>query len=562
MSWVAVAVGVGSAAAGAYGSSQSASAARNASRGAGQVDITHTADPGLGSAGARTDIYSRARDLAVNPTQTFDQWNQARGGGGAGGGGAAGGKVPAGMRRNRQGKLVPARGGAGGGGGGAPAAPAFNGVSAETDRVRNAMIARAEAGNPLYGTAEDYTSRTLGGDDQNAYRRETFDAMRDVGDPDLDRLKEYLFGQLQGGGGDGLTSGSGGWTGRSVGGGGGGGGGEGPVGAAAYIKAMLDEQYGENPFLDQSIADANDDAMRAFASQVIPGLNSEYAGAGMFGSSMYQNALAQTGEAQTRGLAKESNARRAADYDSWQARRMNALGLGTEYDMNAENASASRAGSAASSASARDALDLQRQGMLLDSLGGAVGRGVDLREFGLGGMGALAGDFSSDQQFALGGVPEITGLGLRDWGAAGDLSLGADQNRSQFQLGREDIAARRASANQANRLAQQAFNFDVFRDERGFPMANMGGAADIIARLTDPYATTREFGTDRRSQSPYLGSPTGEAIAGGLGAGLTGYQLAQMYQRGGGGGGSSVGLTQGSVPYGGGSSGYYLNFGG
>lgn len=525
-------VGIGTAAASAYAANRQAAGARNAARGAGSVDITHEQTPWGPSVDPRQRLMDRATDLGMQNRPTFNEWG---GGGGQGAPAAAttpGGKKPpppAGMRY-QGGRLVRATGNQGGGAGAAAPKPAaFNGTSSQTNTIRDAMIGNAQADHPLYGTAEDFVGNTLRGEDQDPYRRETFDSLRDVNDPDLARYKDYLFQQLQGGGGAGGPAGANGarWAVAS----GGGGGGEGPVGAASYIKKMLDEQYGANPFLQQSIDDALDDEQRAFASTVIPGLNSQYAGSGSFGGSMYQQALAGAGEAQARGLAKESNSRRAADYNDWQGRRMNALQLGTEYDMNSENASASRAGAGAGAASAQSALDLQRQGMLIDALGGAVGEGVGLKKFGLGGMGDLANSFAASQQDALGAVPNVTGLSLRDWGAAGDLSLGADQNQSQYDLGRRGISAQAGAANAANRLARDRFNFDVYRDEMGGNLMQTGGAADIVNALTGGYGTTTERGTDRRSQSPYAGSVGGQTVSGALAGGLTGAQLAQLFAR-------------------------------
>ena len=198
-----MAIGAGGAVAGAYGSNRSAAAARSGSRGAGSVDITHSSEPGLGSGNARQDIYGRARDIAVNPGPGFDAWNAARGSAPAaakpGGGGGRGDVIyqngQAGVM-GRGGKFQPvsakaaarmAGGGAAAPAGG-PAAPApFNGVTPQTNTIRDAMIANAQGGNPLYETAQDYTSGTLKGEDQNAYRAETFNALRDVDDPDLAR---------------------------------------------------------------------------------------------------------------------------------------------------------------------------------------------------------------------------------------------------------------------------------------------------------------------------------------------------------------------------------------
>lgn len=540
------------------------------------MDITHTSEPGLGSGGVRQDLYNRAAQTALNPGPSFDEWNSARTGGGAATG-AGRAKPPAGMRYNARGQLKPIRNPGGGGtaqqgGGGGAAAPAFNGVSAQTNTVRDAMIRQAQEGNPLYGTSQGYVGDTLEGNDRNAYRSETFDALRGVDDPDLARLKQYLFSQLEdpnaggfGGGGGNRTYYVNGDYATSGPGAAGANGAGGPVGAAGYIKKMLDEGYGDNPYLDQSIQDALDDSQRAFNRDVIPGLNSEYAGSGRFGGGMYAQALARAGEEQIRGLAKESNTRRAADYNDWQARRMQALGYGTEMDINAaDNAAAlaSRGGGGGGGGPDRQTLALQRQGMLLDALSGAVDQGVGLKRFGLGGMGDLAKSFSSDQQFSLGATPDVTGLSLRDWGAAGGLSLGADQNQAQYDIGLRDAAARnRANGIAAGQLglARQQFNFDVFRDERGYPLQSLGGAADIVNAMTGGYGTTTERGVDRRAQSPYMGDTAGQTMSGALGGALLGAQLYGAYGNRGGGGTGGVTLAPGSAN---GQGGYYLNFGG
>jgi hypothetical protein len=521
--WTAVAT----AAVGAYGANRSASAAKKASKGAGSVDMTSERTPWGPSAPLREDLMQRAYNIGTVQPPTFDAWQGGRGGAAATG--------PGGKKKGK------GAGKGGGGGQGKPAGDGFNGVSSQTNQVRDAMIGNAQAGNPLYGEAEGYISDNLAGADRNAYRSETFDALRDVDDPDLRRMKDYLFEQLENGGRGGAGGGNRtyyvnpNYASAGPGGAAGGASTEGPVGAAGYIKDILNEKYLKegNPYLEQRVKDALADSQEAFASTVIPGLNSEYAGSGMFGSSMYQNALAETGEQQARGLAREANAFRSEDFDKRMGDLMQALGYGTQMDMQAADlqAEAASRGGGGGGDGGQGALDLQRQAMILNALGGAVGEGVDLRQFGLSGMGDLAKDFSSDQRFSLGGVPDITGLSLRDWSGAGDLSLGADQNRSQFQLGREGIGASRSASGAANRLARDQFNFDVFRDERGYPMLNIAGAGDVVRGLSDPYYTMRETGTDRRSQSPYTGSSGAETIAGGMSGAILGYQLGNTYSR-------------------------------
>lgn len=498
----------------------------------------------------------QAFNNSQTPFPTFAEWS-GQGNTGTGGSAAPGRKgqaVPAGYHINAAGRVVPVRNPANAApaaGGGAPSpgagATSTHGISDNTRAAEAGALALAQKGNPLYDTAQNYIGQTLQGNDQNAYRATTFNDLQNVNDPDLDRLKQYLFGQLEDPSGGGSSS-----SGYYGGGGGGVGtgaeGNDGPVGAASYIKEILGGKYLNqgNPYLEDRIKATLADEQKAFNSNVIPGLNSQYAGAGRFGGGMYGQALAMAGGEQARQLASAAGDLRFGDYNARMADVMQALGYGTQLDESAMQANAARAGAASSAATASQQLALQQKLGLISALSGAVGQGTDLKKFGLSGMAGLAGDFSKDQEYGLGATPDITGLSLRDYAGAGNLSLAGDKTQSEYDIGLRQVQAQRAAANAANKLARDQFNFGVYRDERGYPTQNIAGVSDIINALTGAYGTTTEQGTDRRGASPSTVSPTAQAISGGIAGGIQGWNWGNSY-----GGGGSATPPAGGV-YGGG----------
>lgn len=558
---------IAGAAASAYAANRQAAAAKKAGKGAGEVDIRHENTPWGPSEQYRLDAMARANALAENGFPGFDQWNARRSSGWGGqdnrdprpgrpgqtprgpGGGTGGGGGRPGGPEGTSGQLpigkpprVPGlKSAVAGGGSGSPAAAPFNGVSGETQEVRDAMIARAREGNPLYDIGEDYIGGTLRGEDANKYREETFGALRDVGDEDLDRYKAMLFEQLEGGGGGaggGIYGGGGGsfrGSGYAYSPGGGGAGSTG--GVADYLKPILEGDYLKegNPYLEERIKQVLADANETYDKNKIAGLNSQYSGAGMLGSTFYSQALADSAKEKATGLAGASGQLRFEDYDKRMNDFLQAAALQAQIEGDERAAGAASASAGASAGAAADRLALERQMGLLNALGGAIGQGVDLRQFGLSGMAGLSEGFGQDQRFALEGLPTVSGLSMRDWGAAGDLSLGADELQGRYDLGRRDIQGRNAAANRANNLARQQFNFDVFRDERGYPLVREGGVADIINAMSGQYGTSHEYGTDRRSVSPYSGpSPTSAAIAGGIAGGVQGYNFGSQFGNSGG----------------------------
>lgn len=161
-------------------------------------------------------------------------------------------------------------------------------------------------------------------------------------------------------------------------------------------------------------------------------------------------------------------------------------------------------------------MDLAR----LDALSGAVGMGQRQNEFKTSAMGSLADLYSQDQRFSLGATPDITGLGMRDWTAAGQLSLGADQNRNQFDIGKRNADAARAGVNAQN----QRLSFDRQRWEHDVPFMDLSRYMDII-NASDRGGSSRTFG-----QTPSgLGSINSGMAA--LGGAAAGWSLGNSFQQ-------------------------------
>lgn len=567
MAWIGAVVG---AAASIYGANQ----ANNAARGAGGVNLTSSNDPWYPSAGFRTDAMMRAYDAlnaAQGPPQTGHQYpvgptpigwatdNTPRPNGGTGTGpgtgprsatggtptGAGGGGAGPGMTHGATASTAPGKGRAGGAkapgttaapagkpGGGANAQPAFNGVSPETNQIRQAMIDRAQGGNPLYGESQDYISDMLSGDpsrDRNFYRAQTADYLAQE-DPDLARYTALLFGSDTGlapaQGQQGATDPNDPYAqkpgvtyifGNSSTGGGpfaGSGGADmssGPVGAD---KALRDLLAGKDAPGAQAMRDRiRRQGEEAYAEQAKQ-LRLRAAGSGMYGGTPYQqaeaDALSDFGTGVTDALA-------AQDYNLYGQ----ALGLGTSYDIAAlDRAAAERSASDSASASlaAQQAELASRERMQrLDALGGAVGMGLQQNQFRASGFGSLGEGYSSDQQFALGQTPAITGLGLRDWGAAGDLSLGADSSRNTFNRNAADAR----NAGSAINLDRQRFNFAQYQYNREAPLNDIARYTDILNGASGAYGSRTDMGTDRRNSSPSYTNPGYAAISGAA----AGYQL-------------------------------------
>lgn len=481
-----------------YGTQQQKKAQEKAAKQGGRVDTTTTSTPWGPSTDHRTWIMDHGRNIV---------------GGGQGAPTPAAGTVVKGNPKaknpkNRKDRVV----------GGAAPGEQFNGNSAGTRQIQQAMIDQAQRGNPLYGEAEDYISGTLGGEDRNGYRTETADMLRGLSNDDLRRFTDELWeGNMPGSGGN-QRNGQTASEARSRGYGSGAYGTQAAALAAHQAQAasmvgVRDDLRGILDGGDTPGAQAMRDRIRrqgeeAYA-EMAKDLRLRSVGSGMYGGTPYQ-------QAESSALARSSmgitDAIAAQDYATYN----NALGLGTQYDISAQDRAAQERASANASASSGRAAEagiasqerMARMGMLQN----AIGMQLDTDKYRTSGMGSLADMFSQDQRHALSGVPDITGLGMRDWGAAGQFSLGADNARNDFTSSQNSRAVGMAGVGLGRQ--QLAFDRERFYD----PLARLGQYTDIVNGASGAYGTRTETGTDTRAQSPtYVPNEWGQAAAAGLG---------------------------------------------
>lgn len=516
MAWIAPVAG---AVIGAVGSAVAANKANKGNRNAGKVDVTTTnnSDP-------RSQGY---RDYGAESALSTLQGNQGAPGYNPGAATTGGGK----------------KGRKGGGGGGGAAAPGFNGQSAQTSQAiaNTQRVATGMENSATANAARGYTSGTLSGETSNPYRQQAADLTNDLDNEDLRRYTDMLFNSDTGLGGGGggqqpatwspyVAYGQPGYAGAAaaVGAGGSGdyaGAGD-PTGSVAAIKAILAGQDAPGAqAMRERIKHQADDAYNEQLRQrrLEASGSNMYGGSGQVGDEAF--ALGRYGS----GLA---DAYAAQDYQLYG----NALGLGTQYDMNLnDNATSQRNASLSAGTSAsNNAAALAQQGQLarLGALGNAVGMSVQQQEAQASGMGALAEGFSADQRNALGQAGEVNGLGQQGYLAAGGLSLGSDQARNTYIGNQNQLRA----AQIAGGNARAALNFDIYRYNREAPMSDLARYTDIInGTYGSPgsYSQTTQGWDLRNTSTPYV-SPAGQAIAGGVAGYQLGNQIYQSYHNGGG----------------------------
>ncbi len=542
MAWLA-------AIAGAYMSKKGADDANKQNAKGGWTDVTTQTSPSDQSAGYRNWAMQQAYGI-LNPADPTPAWKKPYNNGSPGnrpgeGPAGSGGPNPGGNPDSNvvyaNGKtVIPKPTGKGGKGGKNPTDPLkpgkpgqsagsgkWTGQSDQTRTVVDAAVKQAQKGNPLYGEAEGFISDTLAGQDRNGYRTETAGMVREMDDPDIRRLKDMLFADVEGSRPRGGAATGGGpkvhygtvnsaytsnptYTPSPT---------EGPVGVVDDIKALLAGQ-GAPQNVKDAIARRNEEEWNKRIADKM-GL---YVGNGNMGSSNWTQAL---GDVNTTSARELGDSLAMADYGLYQ----HGLDLGTGYDTayldrnsREKIASEDRAQSAANSSNAAGASAAALKGQMdlarLDALQNAVGMGQRQNEFRSSAMGSLADLYGQDQRFALGATPDITGLGMRDWTAAGQLSLGSDQNRNQFDASKRSADAARAGVNATN----QRLAFDQQRYQHDVPFMDLSRYLDII-NASDRGGTSRTFG-----QTPSgLGSINSGAAA--VGGAAAGWSLGNAYQQ-------------------------------
>jgi len=539
MSMIAIGVGVAGAAASAYGAHQANAAASQRNANAGRVDVSTTNNPNPDVLPFMQQGLNRAGQALQNAPYApanYQAYQSPFGGGGSGGNRGADPNLP--KNPARRAAYLAARSGAAATPAAAAASAApFQGQSTQTAQaIADAQrVASDMEHGPVTTAAQNYAAGTLSGTDQNAYRTETADMLRNQSDPDLQRYKDMLFasdtglpgggsgGGFTGGGGSGgfnappgmVPNGQGGWSPAPQAAGGGG-----PVGAAQFLKDILAGK--DVPGADAMRARIKNQADEAYNSQVMQ-RKLAASGSGMYGGT---GQLADEAYSEGKYGAGLADAYAAQDY----ALYGQALGLGTQEDMNAQNnaQSGANAALAASTSSGNNAASIAaaNQQARLAALGGAVGMGVQQGQFQTSGMGSLAAGFSGDQQAAAANAGLTSGLGQQGYLAGGGLSLGSDQARvgwqgNQNQLRAAQIAggnARAAINLQGQQFAQQQYEYN-----RQAPMNDVTQYAGILGSLYGNYGSQNTFGMDNRSGQSYV--PPVNALGQGLAGAAAGYQL-------------------------------------
>lgn len=520
--------------------------AKNA-KGQGQVDTTTTrtgdprADPyrDAGMQAAYGALFGGGPAVAGDPTK------------------APAGGVPAGYNKRPDGRVVPnvptAKGGSGGGGKGGNKKPAgaggagaaapvkFEGMSPETDAIRQSMMKLPEQNADMFGTSEKFLTDTLEGTERNAYRPEAADAARAIAeDPRMERYLDFL----EGGSGKGASKTPPGQkvnlgtVGRAYSQGGdaavqaySGGGAAGPSSpntvpgatATGTDLALRKLVGGELPVgwadMEAGITRSTNEGR----ADIIRQLKAAAVGSGSYGGSVYEDAIEG---AIARGDRELADSLGAARFGAFQ----NALGLGTTYDlgmadlagrerMNAANASA------ASSAAGADAASRERLAMA-GMWGDALGLSQQGRAASAGALGDLAGLTSTDQRAALAGINDLAAGRRGDLGVAGDLSLGADSNRNSYIAAQRQQQASNAATNAGARAASAGLAFD--RERFYDPMARTSQYADLLNAFYGNFGSERTVGTDTRASGGGAAvSPWGAALSGAA----LGAQVGSQYRK-------------------------------
>jgi hypothetical protein len=277
------------------------------------------------------------------------------------------------------------------GGGGA------RGPSGQSQQVAQNVYDMAFGSSPFLGPAGEAFGGLLGADPQNPFREQALATGGFESNEFLAPFIQQVLGMAGGQGGgyyQGLAN-------AGVG-GGGGGGFEGM--ADPYLRATLEGDWlGGNPYMDDVVAAIQRDSQRSFEQSQLPLLQSQFASGGAWDSGMRQAVQQQAIGENERDIMDQISRARMGDYQFERGLMDSALGMTVQRDIAGQQASATRsaAGSAANSANARAAaeLDLQRQ--------------LGLLGLGMQGMDLLSGD----RRFA------------------GELGLGYSNALDQYNLG-------------------------------------------------------------------------------------------------------------------------------
>jgi len=422
------------------------------------------------------------------------------------------------------------RGGRGGGGGGNGGYQSDWGGS---QALADAMRERAMNGDPNVNANAQYMQNALNdpyGGSQLLGR--TFEAADGLNNGAVDQFVQNMMSQW--GGGNARPQGYGGGGGVGGGGGGlvsnghggmvqGGGGGHKLVGVAGDIRAMLDGSSEANPQLQAMIDQVNRGTTESY-QRGLAGLSGQSEASGMYGSSDHQLADAQAALGFTRGLAENETGIRYQDFGRQRDELMQAMGLGTQYDLGMAGidaqAEAARNSTSASSAAAANSNALQRElgnrGLMLQ----AMGLQNDMSQFGLGTMQNLSGMDVQNRQFMLGAGLDYGNFDMGQMGTAFGANFGLDQAQNAD-------AARQAQMR--NQASQQAWQRQ--QQAQNQPWNNLARYMDIINGASSGYGTSQESGVRPGTQQPESNNWLA-AIQGGLGAAQSANNIYRGWNQG------------------------------
>ncbi len=108
------------------------------------------------------------------------------------------------------------------------------------------------------------------------------------------------------------------------------------------FNAQRNQFAGENPYLDQMIANAHGDVVKQYQNATLPGLMSQFNAGGAYGGSAHQQAVNQANDTLASQLGQISTGLRSADYDrqvgldeSYLGRQQDAFGMNNQAQMGA-----------------------------------------------------------------------------------------------------------------------------------------------------------------------------------------------------------------------------------
>jgi hypothetical protein len=274
----------------------------------------------------------------------------------------------------------------------------------------------------------------------------------------------------------------------------------------------------------QTVIDSmNEDAKRGMYADLNQ-LDAASQGSGRLGGDTWKSVGNDARRTADQAMLANSANVRLADRSQRTAAKLQALGLVNQRDLGLLDANTSRANAAtaASAAGAGTAAQLALAQRSQDL--NAIQSLMQNEQFGVGQLGGLGQQLSSDRLGSLGMVPGLEGIGLSGLntalGAAGnDVTMrGQDLGLREAQIG---AGAQRAALN------QQAGIFNATQQQGA-----VNSYLQTILGIGGMGGTSHTAGVNVQ---PGLGiSPTGAAVQGAIGGAATGYGLYNQYRNAGG----------------------------